>query len=56
MCAFKGFFTLAQRVAVEGFGTIRCRHMKNQPYIHVNTAIGIMKIRLPAMSMIFLVV
>ena len=45
---------LSTESEADGFGTIKCRHMKYQLYIHVMTAIGIMNTNEPNMSIIFL--
>ena len=39
----------------EGFGTIRCRHKKYQPYIQIITAIGSINTIEPNISTIFFV-
>ncbi len=39
----------------DGFGTIKCRQRKYQPYIQVMIAIGAMKITAPTISITFLV-
>ena len=47
--------SLSNASDADGFGTIRCRHKKYQPYIQIITAIGSMNTIDPNISTIFFV-